>query len=1632
MAALAVILTATLAARRCTVDPEMCLYNVDFTFAEAYRIRYGEGIRDGDYDTILGNPKFQEALCDPDMWKKRSEACGGCAHELEVTKGLGEEWTSRRICLAEVEMLPHTDGSHLTPDHPNHMKEMELLVSTSTRWGQDGCRSGSWSSLDDMSDKIVLTPNCWGGAGGALPEPYSKGAPALIHMMSSTSYLKEENENYPPFDKMTNSQYNNMTVFNAFSFPVHNLFQAIKDAKADHNITTYGRLISNCGKSFDPLGGIDSVDTSKYASDTCPGWKMSHKDLCSKLSNETRRLCTTCPLQVQDPATGENLPCLYSHDLTPLRAETQMSLSFTFPLKEKVIYFQQQSMARYCDPRYYNESWKGRIVMFGPGHVHGCTRTDAILAAQKAGVKAVINTVPDRVRGASYGLAVPTATTANPVDMIALSTFMKLGEVVGNSAWERELLILKPDHVPLPVTPSPPADVDLVKDPEKDNSSVVEQAGVIASIVLIPVLVIAIFAKTCWARKTTVPLPDATGVSLSTSSTLLSMAMAVVLTVITFVLTLNAGQRGVDTASDSGRNVAQLATDMNTQNVKTLTDGTLVQMLSTARGAFKSRLTRKRDTGMESVIYRNKDRGEWGWSRYAISEIPNLFTVQEDPIVKGSITNKWAVYMREGGYLDSEGHRNSNYDYSRTVSSSGSKDLYDPLTKLWYSDIPKDQNYTALWLVNTYQADLDVEGRFEFSQYQMRSPSWKGNYGPFISYVKAFNTGGLPLGHYVVSEPFFHYSYAVQASLESHISRNPLAENMSFCFYREDGVIFAMTPGTDDSFQSLDYFGPFLGGSSWDPSGDPEKAEDNTVGYSLTTVWNTRQPEINAMANLFMQKFGTIVAKKNVEGGTTAVTETFDQKEYVSLTTDVIFHANFDGNQNDVSGTNWDTRVQCDDVNSTACASLKTQGKFGGSLALDGKGTFLVLPYLTQRTPRVAATKKSTHTGAWMSENLSYNDSAVHDGVDDVIMTWANSDGSIKRPVIRERFHLGQEHSISMWVKPSASMTQTKQKNATLFADTNDHLAASYRLTGDAQLLIAANMFGCITNPVEGGLPTDEWTHIVVSVSFAKKRLYCSVSLNGRLHSLAPVSFKIDMAYYLHSYRIGQNFAGEVDDLRFHNRTMSDDDAESMHANSRLAPVKSKMFSTVAIGIDSHKISAGFPAMVYSLSVPNSDIVREAEAAAERLKRNLETEEDNTNKQLHQNSMETVCIVLVVLLIAALLFITFNHLLTKPFAAFAVEIDAVAQIDVDGMEATDTSSILLEINVMAKAMNTLVKNMKEFKSFMPLSMQECVQGEDSSQDQEESVPNGTGSVLSRHSSRSRSRRDSANRTMTSEESFAIRSNYHNKAREATELLVANLMKRKMSFLCVNVKGFLRSMNGASERDVIQGHSGYIQHCIDSSQTRGGLPETFSGDRVLITFNGVKSCSGHPEAAAEVSLLLRDKWPEGYGEGVNMSLAAGSVRAGNIGAQAMRRYTMLGSTVAWVHGLERYGAYNNIQIAADSVFADMVKGRFEHRHFSAILCPKHSTRTVIVTAFQAIVRCTDDEWMYQLENATKLSSNGAYNAWVECLVRAKWEQASKLLEKEDLMHLTAADVNFGDMKNGLLTECFTPEDVKYLC
>ena len=1509
MSLLVVLLAGVLAQDECANSAADCLHAVDPTFAALY-------------DSTDGAGEGQSGLCNMAMWMQRSEACGTCLHDIELTSGVEQQYLGRRLCLTEAA----APSLQVTSIHPLAGQVVRLVVQQDCTWG-----------ADLPTDAVGVVSDACGGVAQQFADMASSGLSIGIAVLRSG--WADDPSRAPIHEGADNIA--GFTVYDTVELPLLDILASAEPV--------YGRVRYNCREGTN--WGGHQADVSDYGGDMCPGHMVS--TACTAMQDPAQRLCQDCPLRVVHTALGEGV-CLYAPDLTPTRRHHLLSSNLpTAPYSALLLYTTREL----CKAASFDPAWKGRIIVVSAVAV-GCPPADILISAYEAGVLGVVVLADRRVQCVGRNVLIPSASTTSPEERTQLLSFMRGGTLLGEDVWERGAVLAVPEVSEEASQTTPPVEVVAVWREEDDGG--LGGGGVAAAVVAGLLVVVVVGVQVACMRQT----PEGpTGVSLGTASTALSMSVAVLLTVVTFLLTYCAGVQGVDTAGDAAEAAVQQTADLYVQDVQHLSNSILVQTLTTARDAFVATVHSGENTLLEGILL----------SPIADNDIH--IKVQEYTHPHGIRAQwRWALYM-PNAYMDSFHYYSVDgelrFGANHSLSVAYPREHYDPTLRLLFSDTPLGgmrAGYRSL--VSFSGLGLGAHA-FLVGSYQVPPPT-EGNCGPLIAYVREVPRATHD-AYYLSALPAVDYSKVVQRALGDVQGR--ITENMTFCFFEGD-VVFAVTPGLGDLYREIDYFGQAEGSAGL--------SETQRVGSALLTLNNTPHAHFNALGNILKGHSRTALVA--------GVTELFDQRAHHKGSDSTLLYLSMDRSVEERSGNMWDTAVLCAS-GGKACYSFGN-GHVGASISLDGSGAVVVLPFLTQRTPRVAATRNG-NAAFWNSTTQHYRHTAPVHGIPDVIVTPTGS------PVHRDRFHRMQEHAVTMWVKPKHS-AGTDNTAAFLFMDAQE--GAGYQLTGKAALVIDASQDGCRTQPLPGGLPSGEWTHVTAVASYAQKRLFCAVYLNGTLHSRADMAEGVSMQYVMGNYTLGYGFAGEMDEVRFHNRTLCAADAASMMARGEPAPVESKLFSATARGIAG---TSGFISKVYALAVPNEDIVRDAKAAVDVVKWNLRIDRTDTNNTLERKVAETCFIVIVVLLLSALVLLTYNHMLAQSLALFAIELDAAAHINMDDLSPIERTSVLLEVNVMNRAVALLVRNMKAYKSFMPLSMQQSVIPQTRSLS--DAADAGGAAVTSIHS----------------EESFAVRSC----RAQGVGLLAAGLPRRKMAFLVTNVQGFLRTLNGAAEMEVVERHREYIQHCLDCAQTRCGVPETFSGDRVFVTFNGAKPCTAYAEAAADVALQIRDQWPN-LGDGVTMALAAGSVRAGHLGVDAMRRYTMLGSTVTWVHALERYCAVNGHKVMADAGFAEQAKG-FEHRHYSAVTCRKYGARHVIITTvLQSRGGTSAGEWMYEAASE-KGTGNAAWNSFFEAVVRGWWQEATTYNETKADMHVTSNDC-YGVLEHALRERSFTPTHIEYLC
>ena len=125
---------------------------------------------------------------------------------------------------------------------------------------------------------------------------------------------------------------------------------------------------------------------------------------------------------------------------------------------------------------------------------------------------------------------------------------------------------------------------------------------------------------------------------------------------------------------------------------------------------------------------------------------------------------------------------------------------------------------------------------------------------------------------------------------------------------------------------------------------------------------------------------------------------------------------------------------------------------------------------------------------------------------------------------------------------------------------------------------------------------------------------------------------------------------------------------------------------------------------------------------------------------------------------------------------------------------------------------------------------------------------------------------------------------------------------KATLLTVNIKDTLRLV----EQDSAHFSSFFttlLLKTLKATDAHRGMVDVFIGDRVHCSFNTSRQCANHATSALHTATMLFRGLKLSQ---VNIGVATGKVLRGDMGCEVMRRFSMVGTLVRDVHGMERAG------------------------------------------------------------------------------------------------------------------------------
>ena len=265
---------------------------------------------------------------------------------------------------------------------------------------------------------------------------------------------------------------------------------------------------------------------------------------------------------------------------------------------------------------------------------------------------------------------------------------------------------------------------------------------------------------------------------------------------------------------------------------------------------------------------------------------------------------------------------------------------------------------------------------------------------------------------------------------------------------------------------------------------------------------------------------------------------------------------------------------------------------------------------------------------------------------------------------------------------------------------------------------------------------------------------------------------------------------------------------------------------------------------------------------------------------------------------------------------------------------------------MTVALRALEKNLRLYKAYLP---QTCLFGDEPA----DNVNEGSCTEMSENSHSQYTRTMSSSCTSGSMPATS------------TRFAPLGLASVKATLLTVNIKDTLRLV----EQDSAHFSSFFttlLLKTLKATESYRGMVDVFVGDRVHCSFNTLRQCANHATSALHTAtMLLQDSKLSQ----VNIGVATGKVLRGDMGCAVMRRFSMVGTLVRDVHGMERAGRILGCDVLCNRLCFSDAECEHEMRLIPCKVEVSATSDTPEVVAELLLdsgpSASPTEEWMYQI-------------------------------------------------------------------
>ena len=1380
-----------------------------------------------------------------------------------------------------------------------------------------------------------------------------------------------------------------------------------------------GRLQRNCQ--------APAAEEAAYRELECP-W-VPLRRLCATMPRQEDRLCSRCPAELTAPTLPRPV-CVYGNALLPRVPKNTLALPVQKPATDVVV----MEVGACAEADFAGVS--GKIVVVDLSTRAKCFPFGAVRAAERAGALAVMARVwrSDDVHGTQdvgelgYMLRGFSSIVNIPVHTINVADFEMLHTASLGSALVGRLRVLSADAAhtvsiaegAFPPHPDTSGRAAVAEGSSFEWNSVTVPCVVII-VILFAVVVCVVARKIRQGGNLLYTGARGFSVPLAAWSLGLSLLLLAIVAVVAFVLADEAGKDATDTALADGKAAAQLTYRHAAVTAEQLSREVQNGVVSATLTNVKTFLTQGENWLDTTMPLFSKFDGTWesfnSQQRPVMGQYVNqkvderlltaLYTRPSTPTDKAGW--KVRIFGENGFYLCPDYKTDDRSDTQRgdgvvgNVSATNDGNLYG-FQRFYLSSgyLFPVKSFTKTFLNISHQIG-GTRGDPLSMVDDAGMPRWRARNLRRYHVTKRSFPGVEQLLAQPISifKILYDRYYTKRGIMEVAVSLELFGRMLHWLngeYKNMENLTALVYDKADESLIATNVWHNVktYGIIYYTQSGITGYGSSAYDARSLYTVHDVPIVQINALGN-YMRSPEWLAS--NVSG-------TFDQASHFTTYWITLFkiEAEAGGALRDTLETGH--RAEVRGCGSGSCvAHDAARGR--PVVHLDGTAALFVYHNLTTDAEIVRATRVSAPGSPWQSSAPEFNNiMTLSDGTECVTYNDEVIAGvpSPKCMAISTPFNTGVheldkksgDFSISLRVNPDETIGSHQWDDMpALFTDQPGRASAfersySYRESGitlyaNGQFVMISEYAleaSCVTQPLPGGLPRGVWTTITVTAetSFFSRDTGmraepadCRVYINGTLWSSMTVGrFDLSNEAHLRPYVFGAGLRGRLDDVMLFNKSLTANEAASVHRDGQVTPDVPPKEWLVSAGAHelSSSTSTGIDWTVVAM-VPRNDVMREVDANARRTLHDLEVQDEETRRKLTRKRGEAALVLVVLGLGAALVFMLFNHMLTEPIKEVAAVIHKAAFLLVD--DIPPTHSFIQEVNVIMRSVSVMFTNIKEYKSYLPMHVRAVAAH---ALETESSAMSEQGSAKSEGSLRSKRTTDSGTNSAKMSAAF---------------VLAAPVVKKKVSLTLTNLLGYADTTK-ESPALCKSAHRAALEVLLPLFSKYRGMPESFTGDKFVCTFNASKPAADHRLAAARVALALQE---ESCDLSVNTALTTGNCRVGTLGTAEMMKLSVIGPIMQWVFVLERIGRVSGLATITDGAMRE---------HLSLFKCctrtfvryPQLGSEMIELCAVLGENAVTTDEWMYQLAQAG--NAFGPWNQFCSFVAHMRWSEAEDFPEE----------------------------------